>query len=440
MQIKELADILRESGVVGAGGAGFPTYGKLSDKADTVILNCAECEPLLKLHRQLLKVHAREIIKAFELIRETVGADDAIIGIKAEYSSTIEALNEHLGEFPKVRIHELPSVYPMGDEVVLIYEATKRVVRPGGLPIECGVAVFNVETVWNVYNAVWQGRPVVDKCVTVVGEVENPITVRVPIGISVGEVVAMAGGATVEEPVYLLGGPMMGNFGTEYTAITKTSNAIIVLPKSHFLVLKKNSRFSTAVKRAASSCCQCQACSDLCPRRALGHPVQPHLFMRAAANRDLDNAAPFLNTMFCSSCGLCEMFSCPQGLSPRTMMGQYKAGLRAEGVKPPVVEAGKVNKNREYRKVPEERLTARLGLTKYDVEAPLDDTVRDAKEVKILLSQHIGAPAKASVKEGQSVKAGDCIAKASDGLSVSIHSSIDGKVKEVTEKYIILSK
>ena len=122
------------------------------------------------------------------------------------------------------------------------------------------------------------------------------------------------------------------------------------------------------------------------------------------------------------------------------MMGQYKAGLRAEGVKPPVVEAGKVNKNREYRKVPEERLTARLGLTKYDVEAPLDDTVRDAKEVKILLSQHIGAPAKASVKEGQSVKTGDCIAKASDGLSVSIHSSIDGKVKEVTEKYIILSK
>lgn len=438
MTIKELSQILRDNGIVGAGGAGFPTYGKLSDKADTIIMNCAECEPLLKLHRQLLKEHAREILKAFSLIAETVGAKDAIIGIKAEYESTIVALEEHLSDFPLVRIHKLPGAYPMGDEVVLIYEATGKVVRPGGLPIECGVAVFNVETLFNVYNAVWGVGPVVDKCVTVVGEVEHPITVRVPIGTRIRDVVAMAGNITTKEPVYLLGGPMMGNFGQDYQPVTKTTNAVIVLPKDHQLVYKKSTKFSTSVARAASSCCQCQTCTDLCPRHALGHPIEPHLFMRSAANQDYSSMDPFLGTMFCSSCGLCEMYSCPQGLAPRSMIAEYKGELRKAGVKPPVVEAEPVKESREYRRVPEERLAARLGLVQYDKEAPLDDNVRGAKEVKILLSQHIGAPAKACVKEGDKVKAKDIVAMAADGLSVNIHASIDGTVKEVTDKFVII--
>ncbi len=438
MTIEQLSQILKENGIVGAGGAGFPAYGKLSDKADTIIMNCAECEPLLKLHRQLLKEHAREILKAFTLIAETVSAKEAIIGIKAEYESTIIALQEHLEDFPLVRIHKLPGAYPMGDEVVLIYETTGKVVRPGGLPIECGVAVFNVETLYNVYRAVWEHHPVTDKCVTVVGEVENPVTVRVPIGTRIRDVVAMAGAITAKEPVYLLGGPMMGSFGQDYQPVTKTTNAVIVLPKDHQLVYKKNTKFSTSVARAASSCCQCQTCTDLCPRHALGHPIEPHLFMRSAANQDFQNMDAFLDTMFCSSCGLCEMYSCPQGLSPRSMIAEYKGELRKCGVKPPVVEAAPVKESREYRKVPEERLSARLGLVKYDKEAPLDDTIRTAKEVKILLSQHIGAPASACVKEGDMVEIGDIVAAAANGLSVNIHASVAGTVKEVTDKFVII--
>ena len=438
MTIEQLSQILRENGIVGAGGAGFPTYGKLSEKADTIIMNCAECEPLLKLHRQLLKEHAREILKAFTLIAETVGAKEAIIGIKAEYQSTIIALKEHLEDFPLVRIHKLPGAYPMGDEVVLIYETTGKVVRPGGLPIECGVAVFNVETLYNVYRAVWQKHPVTDKCVTVVGEVEHPVTVRVPIGTRIRDVVAMAGAITTNEPVYLLGGPMMGNFGQDYQPVTKTTNAVIVLPKDHQLVYKKNAKFSTSVARAASSCCQCQTCTDLCPRHALGHPIEPHLFMRSAANQDFSNMDPFLDTFFCSSCGLCEMYSCPQGLSPRSMIAEYKGELRKCGVKPPVVEAAPVKESREYRRVPEERLAARLGLVKYDKEAPLEDDIKTAKEVKILLSQHIGAPASACVKAGDTVKIGDVVATAANGLSVNIHASVEGTVKEVTEKFVMI--
>lgn len=436
MEIAELSKILRENGVVGAGGAGFPTYGKLSDKADTILMNCAECEPLLKLHRQLLAEHAHEILKAFALIAETVGAKEAIIGIKEEYTATITALEEYIGEYPMMRIHKLPGVYPMGDEVILIYEATGRVVRPGGLPIECGVAVFNVETLYNVYRAVWEKHPVTDKCVTVVGEVEHPVTVRVPIGTRIRDVVAMAGKITTDKPVYLLGGPMMGSFGKEYQPVTKTTNAIIVLPENHTLVYRKTNKFSTAVKRAASSCCQCQTCTDLCPRHALGHPIEPHMFMRAAANKDFQDVETYLNTLFCSSCGLCEMFSCPQGLSPRSMMGEYKGGLRKASVKAPNVEAAPVKESREYRKVPEGRLLARLGLGEYDKEALLDDGIRAAEKVKIRLSQHIGAPAKASVKVGDTVKCGDIIGEAADGLSVNIHASVNGKVTEVTNEYV----
>lgn len=438
MEIERLSRILKENGVVGAGGAGFPTYAKLSEKADTILMNCAECEPLLKLHQQLLQLHAHEIMQAFALIAETVGACEAVIGIKKEYTGTIEALNEYINEFPGMRIHELPGAYPMGDEVVLIYEATGRVVRPGGLPIECGVAVFNVETLYNVYRAVFEETPVCEKYVSVVGEVEHPVTVRVPVGTSIEKTVALAGNITVKDPVYLLGGPMMGNFGSKLQPVTRTTNAVIVLSRNHPLVLKKQSRFSVDVGRAASSCCQCQTCTDLCPRHNLGHPITPHLFMRAAANRDFKDLEPFLDTMFCSSCGVCELYSCPQGLAPRSMIAEYKAGLRKEGLRPPERQAVPVTEAREYRKVPEERLMNRLGLTPYNRPAPLSDVVRETGEVKILFSQHIGAPALPKAAVGDFVEKGQVVAVAADGLSVNIHASVSGKVTAVTDRYLVI--
>ena len=438
MEIKELSNILQQNGIVGAGGAGFPTYAKLDERAETIILNCAECEPLLRLHRQLLEKHAREIVETFHMIGQTVGAKDIIIGIKKAYKKTIEALNECIGDYEGVRLGLLDEVYPAGDEVVLIYEVTGKVVRPGGLPIESGVAVFNVET---VYRAMKHNTPVVDKLVSVVAEVNNPITVRVPIGCTIEEVVAMAGGVTTPNAVYFIGGPMMGNIGTGAQAVTKTTNAVLVLPENHLIIQKKKSKASIDLKRAAASCCQCTMCTDLCPRHLLGHPIEPHKFMQAATCKDMQKTEIFINTMFCCSCGLCELYSCMQGLSPRSLMAEYKVGLRANGIKPPQgVEAKAVGPEREYRKVPMERLMARLDLTKYDREAPLDDDVVDMKRVKIMLSQHIGAPASAVVKSGDKVEMGQVIAEPGKGLSVAIHASISGTVTEVNDKYVIIEK
>ena len=387
MEMKELSNILQQNGIVGAGGAGFPTYAKLNGNAETIILNCAECEPLLRLHRQLLEKYAREIVSTYHMMGQAMGSKDIVIGIKKAYKGAIAALNECIGDYEGVRLGLLDEVYPAGDEVVLIYEVTGKVVAPGGLPIQSGVAVFNVETVYNVYRAINKNTPVVDKLVSVVAEVNKPVTVRVPLGCTIEEVVQMAGGVTTKNAVYFVGGPMMGNIGTGAQPVTKTTNAILVLPENHLIIQKKKRKASIDLKRAAASCCQCTMCTDLCPRNRLGHPIEPHKFMRAATCKDMQDTDTFINTMFCSSCGLCEMYSCMQGLAPRSLMADYKAGLRAAGIRPPQGVVPKpVGEEREYRKVPMERLMARLDLTKYNKEAPLNDEVADVKKVRIMLA------------------------------------------------------
>ena len=179
-------------------------------------------------------------------------------------------------------------------------------------------------------------------------------------------------------------------------------------------------------------------CTDLCPRHALGHPIEPHRFMRAATCKTVQDTDAFVDTYFCCSCGLCEMYSCMQGLSPRTLMAEYKGGLRAHGVPVPKVTAAPIEESRELRKVPMARLMARLGLTQYNVPAPMSEEVPDFKHVKIMLRQHIGAPAVPVVKEGDSVSRGQMIAEPAKGLSVAIHASISGRVTQVTDSYIVI--
>lgn len=440
MTINELKLTLKNSGVVGAGGAGFPSYAKLSDKADTILLNCAECEPLLKLHRQVMQVYANEILTALDTVRETVGAQRAIVAIKPSYKKAVDAVKALLGNFKNIEIGLLPEVYPAGDEVVTIYETTGRVVPPGKIPIEVGVTVFNVETILNAYYAITKGAGVTHKYITVTGAVKNPITLRVPLGITVKEVIDLAGGPTIKEYALINGGPMTGSIATDSDVITKTSNAILVLPPDQYVIKKRTSNPSISLKRAMSACCQCRMCTDLCPRNLLGHPIEPHKFMRNISSGTTNDIKPYLGTFFCSSCGLCEMYSCFQELNPRTLIGIVKGSLRKGGISLPEVTEAPVKEERNGRYILKSRLTARLGLSEYNRSAPLDETEYKPKSVKILLSQHIGKPAEAIVKMGDTVKVGDTIATADENaLGVAIHSSINGMVTEVTDKYIVVA-
>ncbi len=438
MVIEELSQIVKEYGICGAGGAGFPTYVKFSNKVDTILLNCAECEPLLELHKQLLRDRAYEVLKAFSIIAESIGAKEAIIVLKPSYKHTIAAVEAEISTYKNMSLKLCREIYPAGDEVVLIYEATGRVVKPGGLPVDIGVAVFNVETVYNIYEAVINHRAVTSKLVSLAGEVKEPKTVRVPLGMTVKEVVELTGGITTKEPVYLMGGPMMGSIVSEQQLITKTSNAIIVLPKDHYVIIRKESNPSLDLKRAAAACCQCEMCTDLCPRHLLGHPSNPHLFMRAATCKDIQNPQIFLDTMYCCGCGLCSMYSCGQGLSPASLITLYKQGLRQSGVKPEVLEETSAKLSRQYQQIPVERLMRRLCLTPYNVPAPLCEELQTAKRVKLKLSQHVGAPAVSVVSVGDKVVTGQLLAKSGAGLSLPVHASINGTVLEVNSQFIMI--
>lgn len=440
MLITDLKLTLQNAGIVGAGGAGFPSYAKLNTDADTIILNCAECEPLLKLHRQVMQFYAHEIMSALETVCKAVGANKAIIAIKPSYKKAVDAIKSELENFKMITIGLLPEVYPAGDEVVTIYETTGRVVPPGKLPISVGVTVFNVETMLNAFYAITEGKSVTHKYITVTGEVNNPTTLCVPLGITVAEVLKLAGGTTISEYTLINGGPMTGTIANENDVITKTSNAILVMPNNAYIVLKRLSKTSVSVKRAMSACCQCRLCTDLCPRNLLGHPIEPNKFMRSLSSSVTNDVEPYLGTFFCSSCGLCEMYSCFQGLSPRSLIAEMKAGLRKNAIPVPEIDSAPVKEERNGRYILKSRLTARLGLTKYNFPALLDETEYKPKSVKILLSQHIGAPAVPCVKKGDKVNCGDVIATAPEkALGINQHSSINGTVKEVTEKYITIS-
>ncbi len=440
MELNELVGIIKENGVVGAGGAGFPTYAKLDKRADTLILNCAECEPLLKLHRQVLEKYAREILGTLDIIARAVEAKQVLIAVKGSYRNAVEAVEANLSSFPDMKLSILPEIYPAGDEVILIYETTKRVVPPGSIPISIGVTVFNVETILNVHNALQGIHPVVDKYVTVAGEVKNPITLKAPLGITTEELVQMAGGVTTDDPVYISGGPMTGRIVSPFEPITKTSNAVLVMPRNAYIVAKRSSKTSIDMKRAMSVCCQCRMCTDLCPRNLLGHPIEPHAFMHAATSGVTSNVKPLIDTMFCCSCGVCEMYACGQDLSPRTLIAEYKAGLRKNGIPVPQgVQAEPVRSAREYRRIPMQRLTARLGLTQYNVPAPLVDETVKTDRVKIMLSQHIGAPTAAAVKVGDKVRVGQVVGQVQEGkLGVPVHASLSGTVTEVTDKAVTI--
>ena len=232
----------------------------------------------------------------------------------------------------------------------------------------------------------------------------------------------------------------MGRLITPHEPVTKTTNAILVLPSNHTVILNKKRNAAVNLRRTMSVCCQCHSCTDLCSRRVLGYPVEPHAVMRVLSNGGKGGVFKLAGSMFCSGCGLCETYSCPQGLSPRVMIAELKNMARAQGYKPPEDIPISEVKDAKLKRVSVERLTMRLGLKKYDVPAPICESF-DTNTVKILLSQHLGAPAVPVVQQGDTVQKGDLIAQAKeDALSVNIHASISGTVTAVTPRYIKIKK
>ena len=448
-------DLVQRAGVIGAGGAGFPTHVKLNTKADYVLLNGAECEPLLRVDQQLMATHPEEVLDGLLLAKEITGAAEAVIGVKVSHPEVIETLRETIARkgLP-VTVGELTDVYPAGDEQVLIYELTGRIVPETGLPSAVGCVVINAETAYNLAAAA-NDLPVTEKYVTVGGDVPHPVTLRVPVGTPVETLFEEAGldadtahTLVTEDPgtdghAVINGGPMMGgllkpgsNAVDRY--VTKKTKGLLVLPAEHPLVQKKQKTMTAAKRFNRSACEQCSMCTDLCPRHLLGHSTVPHKMVRAMAY-DLPADENVTAAQTCCQCNLCDYFSCPAGINPRMANLYYMTKLREEGIKHTPKTSFTADPMRPYRQIPSGRLIARLGLKKYNRPAPLTDEVLSVDTVAISLHDHVGAPAVPSVSPGEAVKKGQCIADVPEGsLGAPVHASIDGVVERVTDTHIFV--
>lgn len=429
----ELVQIVKDAGIVGAGGAGFPSHVKLSAKAEYVILNGAECEPLLRVDQQLVIEYADEIIGGLIDIVKATEAKKAFIGIKGKHKEAVDMLKKKTEGNPLVEVFVLEDFYPAGDEQSLVHEVTKRVVPEAGIPLKVGCIVTNVETVLNVKRAE-AGEPVTDTFLTVTGRVPNPITVKLPVGVSVKEALLLSGLTSFDGIKVIDGGPMMGKIIKSIDdPITKTTKGLIVLSDDSYLIRRKSMSTEMALHQSKAACLQCRMCTDLCPRYLLGHNMQPHLMMRKSnydRGEDLTGAE---TAALCCECAACEMYACPAGLSPRLININYKQKMAKAGIKyQPEKESFTASETGDYRKIPVKRLISRLGLKEYDVLAPLVETEYKPHIVKIPLKQHIGAPSIPVVKVSQKVERGELIADIPEkALGARIHASISGKVTAI---------
>ena len=446
---KPQIQLIKDAGVVGAGGAGFPSHIKFDAKASTLIINAAECEPMIHADKQLILNYFPKIYDGIKIAAGLVEAKRVVLALKAKYSQEIKIIEDfkkgHLTDGPfELEIFKLGNFYPAGDEHVLVFEITGRIVPEGGIPLMVGSIVANVETLLNVSNAV-EGKSVTRKFVTVNGEVKNPATFEVPVGTPVSVLLDYCGLSGLPGCKVIDGGPMMGKIIDEASyAVKKTTKSIIVLPGDSIAVEHKLRSIKNTVKRAQAICLSCRMCTDLCPRYLLGHGLFPDDLMKKMYRGELkdEDFEKFDFAYLCCDCGLCELYSCIVDLSARSLFNYIKENLSKKGIKNAHRRQDlSVNEFRDYRKIPIERLEKRIEVDGYFSRALLSGLNTEIKEVKLYLCQHIGAAAVPVVSAGDKVVCGQEVARAPEGkFGSDIHSSIDGTVAAINNEYITVRK
>jgi Na+-translocating ferredoxin:NAD+ oxidoreductase RnfC subunit len=431
-----LSDRLREHGVVGAGGAGFPTSVKAQSRVEFVIANGAECEPLIHKDAELMKRYPAEILAGMTSMMEAVGARAGKFGVKSKNAESLAALEGALNARP-IEFVMLGDFYPSGDEFELVYSATGRLIPPAGIPLNVGCVVNNVETLYNVWLA-GQDRPVTRKFLSVCGAVREPKSFWVPVGASFRDLIALAGGATVENFGVFVSGIMMGTLTFDLDDVaTKTTGGLIVLPREHYLMTRRTRSQPEMNRIGKSACDQCSYCTEFCPRYLLGYEVQPHKVMRSLAFST--SGADMWNqwSELCCACGLCTLYACPEDLYPKEACDDGKRDRRTAGLKFVQQKPVQVHPMKEYRRVPLAQLRRRLHVEEYETETPFEEVRYQPAAVRIKMRQHAGEPAVPAVREGESVKAGQVVGRVAEGkLGANVHASIGGAVRSVTPERV----
>lgn len=295
---EEIISIVRDAGITGMGGAGFPTHVKISSavgKADTIIVNGAECEPYITADHRLMLEQGEKIVEGVRILMKALKLDRAYIGIEDNKMDAVQHLRTLVGEKQDVVVMDLHTRYPQGAEKQLIQAVTGREIPPGKLPADVGCCVFNVATVAAVFDAVVNGMPVVQRIVTVTGgSVKNPLNLVAPLGTSFAHLVEEAGGFQENPARVISGGPMMGvaQYDLNVT-LGKATNCVLCLSKAEMPISDPN-----------QCCIRCARCVNVCPMHLM--PVYMNLYAKKGEWREAEN----LRMMDCIECGSCQ-YICP---------------------------------------------------------------------------------------------------------------------------------
>lgn len=295
---EEIIGAIKDAGIVGMGGAGFPTHVKLSpkepDKIDRIIVNASECEPYLTSDYRRIMDEADKVIDGLKIVLSLFPESKGIIGIEDNKPKAIALLKEKLADDPDITVNKLKTKYPEGAERQLIYANTGRYINSKMLPADAGCIVHNVDTVYAISEAVREGKPLMDRLVTVTGDaIENPVNIKVKLGTSYKELVEAAEGFKEDPAKIIAGGPMMGKaIYTLDLPATKSSSAILCMTKDE------------VTEYESSACIRCGRCVSVCPGR-----VMPNMLSDLAEAGAIDEFVAN-NGMECCECGCCS-YVCP---------------------------------------------------------------------------------------------------------------------------------
>lgn len=317
---QEIIDIIRDAGCTGMGGAGFPTHVKISSavgKADTIIINGAECEPYITADHRLMLEQGEKIIGGVRFIMKALQLSHAYIGIEDNKMDAVNHLKELVGGAKDITVEALRTRYPQGAEKQLIQRITGREVPPGKLPADVGCCVFNAATTAAVYDAVALGQPVYQRAITITGgAVKNPVNLIAPVGTSFEHLIQEAGGFEGTPARVISGGPMMGFAQYDMSvSIGKASNCILVLSQAEMPKTSPN-----------PTCIRCARCVNVCPMH-----LTP-LFMNMYAKARRWSETEELRLMDCMECGSCQ-YICPARIPLVQQFRTAKFAIRQQAAK-----------------------------------------------------------------------------------------------------------
>lgn len=312
---REIVDIITKAGIVGLGGAGFPTGVKLAPKnaneIDTVIINGAECEPYLTSDYRLMLERGEDLIRGVEAVLKALPSAKAVIGIEANKPDAIKHMSELTAGKENISVMTLKAKYPQGGERQLIYAVTGRRINSRMLPADMNVVVVNVASTVAIFEAVYKNMPLVHKIMTITGEaVNSPCNLDVPLGVSHSYVLEKAGGAKDSVKKFISGGPMMGMAMSSLDVpVVKTSSSILAYSDDEVARIKQ------------SACIHCGKCVSVCPQFLV-----PQMMGRAVKVGDIEKFEKY-GGMECIECGCCA-YGCPAKIPLTQMFKLGKAQLR----------------------------------------------------------------------------------------------------------------